>query len=181
MRELKLPKAIPIRIFLESEQPKSQASDGDFSAEMDVIERNGSEILSASIMMEDRMIEAVSKILFGVSPENGINREFFVNEIMGTSDFSYAFKRRVFTRLLEQFEILEPDNIKKLKTGLNNIMLWRNAFAHGQVIHELNGGFVLQHYSGGHQEIVLDDGYFENVEFTIRDCLYTCNGIIQSH
>ena len=59
-------------------------------------------------------------------------------------------------------------------------MEWRNAFAHGKVLHELNGGFVLQYYSGGHQELVLNDDFFEKVESTIRDCLYTCNGIIQS-
>jgi len=59
-------------------------------------------------------------------------------------------------------------------------MEWRNAFAHGQIIHEQNGGFVLRYYSGGYKELILDDKYFEKVEMTIRDCLYTCNGIIQS-
>ncbi|MDP3877933.1 MAG: hypothetical protein Q8Q50_13210 [Methylobacter sp.] len=180
MKELQLPKAIPIRFYLNDEQPKSRALDEDFSVEMAVIEKNGSEILSSAIMMEDRMVEAVSKILFGVSAKNGKNREFFVNEIMGTSDFSYAFKRRVFTRLLEQLEIIEPDETKRLKTGLNKIMEWRNAFAHGQVLYEHNGGFVLQYFSGGHKEMILDDDFFENVESTIRNCLYTCNGIIQS-
>ena len=180
MKKLQLPKAIPIRFYLNGEQPKSRASGEEFSVEMSVIEKNGSEILSAAIMMEDRMVEAASKILFGASAENGKKREFFVNEIMGTSDFSFAFKRRVFTRLLDQQNIVEPDKTKRLKAGLNKIMEWRNAFAHGQVLHEHNCGFVLQYYSGGHQEMILDDDFFENVESTIRDCLYTCNGIIQS-
>ena len=179
MKELQLPKAIPIRFYFNGEKPKTQAS-GEVLSEMAVIERNGLEILSAAIMMEDRMIEAVGKILFGSNNENQKNREFFENEIMGTSDFSYSFKRRAFTRLLEQHNVINPDKIKKLKAGLNKIMEWRNAFAHGKVLHELNGGFVLQYYSGGHQELVLDDSFFENVESIIRDCLYTCNGIIQS-
>ena len=176
MKELQLPKAIPIRFYLDGEKPKTQAS-GEVLTEIAVIEKNGLEILSAAIMLEDRMIEAVGKILFG---SNNDNREFFENEIMGTSDFSYSFKRKAFTRLLEQKRVIDPDKLKKLKADLNKIMEWRNAFAHGKVLHELNGGFVLQYYSGGHQELVLDDNFFENVESTIRDCLYTCNGIIQS-
>lgn len=176
MKELQLPKAIPIRFYFDDEKPKTQAS-GEVLGEMAVIEKNGLEILSAAIMMEDRMIEAVGKILFG---SNNDNREFFENEIMGTSDFSYSFKRKAFTRLLEQKNVIEPDKLKKLKAGLNKIMEWRNAFAHGKVLYELNGGFVLQYYSGSHQELVLDDNFFENVESTIRDCLCTCNGIIQS-
>jgi hypothetical protein len=180
MKELKLPKAITIRFYPDGEKPKSLASGEDFSDEMNIIEKNGSEILSATIMMEDRMIEAVGKILFGVSTESTKNREFFVNEIMGTSDFPYAFKRRVFTRLLEEFGLLDPENIKKLKAGLNKIREWRNAFAHGQVIHEHKGSFILQYYSGGHKEFILNDDFFEKVESIFRDCLYTCNGIIQS-
>ena len=180
MKELRLPKAIPIRFYFDGEKPKSFASGEEFSAEMAVIEKNGSEILSATIMIEDRMIEAVGKILFGLSTDNKQNHDFFVNEIMGTSDFSYAFKRRVFTRLLEQFEILDPNKIKKLKAGLNKIMEWRNAFAHGQVVHEHDGGFILQYYKGGHQEMILNDDFFDEAESVIRDCLYTCNGVIQS-
>uniref|UniRef100_UPI0030ED5B54 hypothetical protein n=1 Tax=Pseudomonas guineae TaxID=425504 RepID=UPI0030ED5B54 len=180
MKALNLPKAIAIRIYIEGEQPKTHSSGEDFDTEISVIEKNGSEILAAAIMIEDRMIEAVSKILFGISTDNAQRRSFFENEIIGTSDFSYAFKRRVFTRLLEQMEMLEPESAKKLKAGLNKIMEWRNAFAHGQVLHEHNGGFVLQYYSGGQKEMILNDELFEKIESTIRDCLYTCNGVIQS-
>jgi hypothetical protein len=180
MKEIYLPKSTEIRFYFDGEQPKTSSSVNDFSEEMAVIEQNGSEILSATIMLEDRMIEAVSKILFGISTQNNKYREFFMNEIMGSSDFSYAFKRRVFTRLLERLQILDLNQIKKLKAGLNKLMEWRNAFAHGKVIHEYNGGFVLQYYSGEQKEVILDDEFFENIESTIRECLYTCNGIIKS-
>ena len=69
MKELQLPKAIPIRFYFDGEKPKTQAS-GEGLTEMAVIERNGLEILSAAKMMEDRMIEAVGKILFGSNNEN---------------------------------------------------------------------------------------------------------------
>lgn len=181
MKKLHIPKAIPIRFHFDGEQPKTSASGENITDEMAVIERNGSEILLATIMIEDRMIEAVSKILFGASNEKNDCREFYANEIMGTSDFSYALKRRVFTRLLERFKIIEMDKIKDLKTRLNKIMMWRNAFAYGQVLHEYDGGFVLEYYKDGHQELVLNDDFFEKVEETIRNCLYACNGIIQSN
>ncbi len=180
MRELKLPKAVQIRFHYDEKGPKSRAAGNDLTDEMAIIEKNGTEILTATIMIEDRMIEAVSKILFGGSKTNKKSRDFFINEVMDTSYFSYAFKRRVFTRLIEQMGILDPDRMKSFKAGLSKIMKWRNAFAHGKIIHELNAGYLLQYYSDGKQEIVLDDDFFEKVESTIRDCLYTCNGIIQS-
>jgi|CXWL01.1.fsa_nt_gi hypothetical protein len=180
MKELRIPKAISIRYHFNGENPKSSSSGNEFSAELSIIERNGAEIISAAVLLEERMIEAVSKILFGKGQRNEKSREFFVDEIIGTSDFSYASKRRVFTRMLEQMEILDAEEVKKLRSGLNKVMVWRNAFAHGRVFYEKNGGFILQYYSGGYQEVVLDDAFFENVESTFRDCLYQCNGIIQS-
>ena len=180
MRKIQLPKVAIIRWTNEKSNVEEYSQDVDYTKDMAVIEKNGSEILSATVMLEDRMIEGASKLLFGTGSANIAKREFFVNEIMSTSDFSFAFKRRVFTRLLEQFQVIENERIKSLKAGLQKIMLWRNAFAHGQVIHELNGNFVLHYYSGGHQELTLNDKFFENVESTIRECLYICNGIIQS-
>lgn len=70
-------------------------------------------------------------------------------------------------------------HIQAVKAALSSVMNWRNAFAHGKVLHELNGGFLLQYHSGGHQELVLDDVFFEKVEATVRHCLYTCNDVVQ--
>ena len=180
MKALQLPKIIEIRVQVNGEPSKSTRL-GNLSSELAVIDKNGLDILAATIMIEDRMIEAVSKILFGSSSTNKEKRDFFIHHIMSTSDFSYSFKRRAFTRLLEQLNILEPERTKQLKSGLNKIMEWRNAFAHGKVIHEMGGGFVLRYYSGEHKEFILNDEFFENIESTFRDCLITCNGIIKSY
>lgn len=177
MRALQLPKSITIRFHFDRENPKSSPSRGNFAEDLSVIENNGLEIISAVVLLEERMIEAVSKILF---EENENSKLFFVEEVMGASDFSFAFKRRVFTRLLEKRQLLNKEEIIKLKAGLNHLMEWRNAFAHGQIIHEHEAGFVLQYFSGERKEVVLNDAFFEKVEGTIRSCLYLCNGIIQS-
>ncbi len=129
------------------------------------------------ITIEERIIEAVSKFLFSDSKEK---REFFSGEIIESSEFSFSLKRRVFTRMLEQFELMQDDKIKQLKANLNKLMLWRNAFAHGKVLHDHHDGYVLQYYSGGHKELVLDDEFFEKAEEIFRECLYVCNGVIQS-
>src|SRR5690349_7564441 len=178
MRELRLPKAATIRLSVAKSSAKPQAGGLGLAADTSTIEKNGHEIILAAIMLEDRMIEATSKIMFGSGGELRREREFFAEEIMGTSYFSYAFKRRAFTRLLELFSILEESELKQLKAGLNKVMEWRNAFAHGTVITELHGGNVLRYYSGGWQELSLNDAFFELVESTIRSCLYVCNGII---
>lgn len=180
MKQLRFPKELTVLFHLDGSRPKTTSSGTDGLEDLATIEKNGSELIMAAVMLEDRMIEATSKLLFGISALSSKPREFFVAEIMGTSDFSYAFKRRVFTRLLEDTEALDVPAIKELKTGLNKVMEWRNAFAHGKVLHEHDGGYLLRYYSGGVQELVLDDAFFDKVENTLRNCLYVCNGVIQA-
>ena len=180
MKELRFPKELTILFHLDGSSPKTIPSEQDGRDDLAIIEKNGSELITATVMLEDRMIEAVSKLLFGKVADVRDLREFFAAEIMGTSDFSFAFKRRVFTRILEHTGALDAPAIKELKAGLNKVMEWRNAFAHGKVLHEHNGGYLLQYYSGGTQRLVLDDAFFERVESTVRNCLYACNGVIQA-
>lgn len=180
MKQLRFPKELTVLFHLDGSRPKTTASGAEALEDLAAIEKNGSELILAAVMLEDRMIEATSKLLFGKSTEARKPREFFVAEIMGTSDFSFSFKRRVFTRLLEHTGALDAPTIKELKAGLNKVMEWRNAFAHGKVLHENNGGYLLQYYSGGVKELVLDDAFFDNVEHIVRNCLYACNGVIQA-
>lgn len=180
MKELRFPKELTVRIHLDGSRPKTSSSGATGLDDLTAIEKNGAELITATVMLEDRMIEAVSKLLFGAGEDTCKMREFFVDEIIGTSGFSFAFKRRVFTRLLESTSALDATTIKELKAGLNKIMEWRNAFAHGKVLHDYNAGYILQYYSGGRQELVLNDAFFEMVESTLRSCLYVCNGAIQA-
>ena len=180
VKQLRFPKELTVLFHLDGSRPKTTSSGAEGIEDLATIEKNGSELIMAAVMLEDRMIEATSKLLFGRSAESSKPREFFVAEIMGTSDFSFAFKRRVFTRLLENTGVLDDPAIKELKAGLNKVMEWRNAFAHGKVLHEHNGGYLLQYYSGGVQELVLDNAFFDKVENTVRSCLYACNGVIQA-
>lgn len=180
MKELRLPRELSIRFYLGDGVPKMPPPSTPISEALAVIEKNGSELIAATVMLEDRMIEAVGKLLFPKGSDMQLQRDFFAEEVMGTSDFSFAFKRKVFTRLLERTDALDAGAIKELKAGLNKIMEWRNAFAHGKIVHEHNGGFVLFYYSGGRKELVLDDALFEQVEGTICNCLYQCNGVIQA-
>ena len=179
MKELRFPKQVTVLVSLDGSSPRTVASGGCGESDLAAIAKNGSELIQGVVMLEDRMIEAVGKILFGCDSAFRERREFFVAEIMGSSDFSFAFKRRVFTRLLEHTKALDASALKELKAGLNKIMEWRNAFAHGKVLHESGGGYLLQYFSGGVQQVVLDDEFFEKVEITFRNCLYACNGVIQ--
>lgn len=180
MKEIYIPKGMTVRFYPDGSMPLTSPSGTPMSDAMRTIEKNQSELISAAVMLESRMIEAVTKLLFRATPEAQLQRDFFAEEVMGTSDFSFASKRRVFTRLLERANVLDAEAIKELKAGLNKVMEWRNAFAHGNVQYDMGGGWVLAYHSGEHKELVLDDAFFERVETTIRNCLYQCNGIIQS-
>ena len=180
MKEIHFPKQLAVRFYFDGESPKADSSGAPLYADLEVIEKNGTTLIAAAVTLEERMIHAVSALLFGADGETRLKREFFREEIMGTSDFSFAFKCRVFTRLLERTGALDAEAIKKLKAGLKKVMEWRNAFAHGKVLHEVTGGFVLLYYCGGHQELPLNDSFFEHVQSIILSCLYECNGVIQN-
>ncbi|WP_146093354.1 hypothetical protein [Xanthomonas pisi] len=89
------------------------------------------------------MAEAVGTLLFRKHISGDLESEFFIREIIATLDFSFAFKHRVFNRLIEQTDALDPMQILPVKAALNKVMAWRNAFAHGKVLHEHNGVFLL--------------------------------------
>jgi hypothetical protein len=180
MKTLRFPKELTLRIHLDGSYSKPSPLEGVELDDLATIERNGSELIMAVVMLEDRMIEAVSKLLFGTDGSTRRMREFFVEEIIGASELSFAFKRRVFTRLIERTGALDSSDTKELKAGLSKVMEWRNAFAHGKVLHDQEAGYILQYYSGGRQERTLDDALFEKVESTLRRCLYTCNSVIQA-
>ncbi|HEP1209343.1 hypothetical protein [Stenotrophomonas maltophilia] len=179
MKGLRFAKEISVRFQLCIENPELVISRQCFEDELATIERNGSELITAVVLLEERMIEAVSLLLFGRQSERDLERNFFSNEIMGTSEFPFASKRRVFTALLERTGAVSTDQAKELRSALSKVMKWRNAFAHGRVLYQHDGQFCLAHYSGGPQELILDDTFFELVESTVRHCLYMCNDVIR--
>ncbi|WP_092705313.1 hypothetical protein [Rhodanobacter glycinis] len=178
MKRIELPKVMAVRLYLNGAEPKSKAPVDSHTDAVAAIEKNAAEIITAAVLIEDRMVEATAKLLFGSQPLHK-ERTLFVNEIMSTSDMSYKAKRHAFTSVMEVMGTLGSEDLKALKRKLNNIMHWRNAFAHGNLMHEHNAGYVITYYSGGHKELVLDDELFEHIEQTIRDCLYACNGVIE--
>lgn len=125
MKELRFPKELAVLFHLGGSSPKTTSSGSRGADDLATIDKNGSELIIATVMLEDRMTEAVSKLLFCNVADDRERREFFVTEIMDTSDFSFAFKRRVFTRLLERTGALDAPAIKELKAGLNKVMQWQ--------------------------------------------------------
>lgn len=178
MKRIELPKVMAVRLHLDGATPKTRAPAEGHAEVISVIEKNAAELITAAVLIEDRMVEATAKLLFGAAPLHK-ERSLFVTEIMSTSDMSYKAKRHAFTSILEASGIKGEEEIKVLKSQLNNIMQWRNAFAHGNLLHEHNAGYVIRYYSGGHKELILDSDLFDKIESTIRNCLYMCNGIIE--
>ena len=55
MKEINLPKATTVRYYLDGEKPRSEKSKAAIGDELDAIEKNGLEIMLATIMIEDRI------------------------------------------------------------------------------------------------------------------------------
>lgn len=88
MKVLRFPKELALRLQFDGRGPKSSPTGEAGGNELAMIEKNCSELIMAAVMLEARMIEAVSKLLFGCAAEARTARDFFAHEIMETSDFS---------------------------------------------------------------------------------------------
>ena len=63
MKEIDLPMVFRGREYVDGATPKGQPSN-DYAGDLAIIEKNRSKIISAAIILEDRMISAVGKIIF---------------------------------------------------------------------------------------------------------------------
>jgi hypothetical protein len=138
--------------------------------------KNGSQVIYATIAIENLLGDIITNYLFGkfkVDPK----REFFVNEILNTSHIAFATKKALVLKIIDELKFFgsSSDMNSKRKKDINKkkgdfdrhiveVMNYRNAFAHGKLRYESNRGCVLQFYSGGHKEHVLDDKFWTKIE-----------------
>lgn len=92
MRELYIPKELGVRLYFDGEQPKSSSSESGFEQALATIEKNRSELITAVVLLEDRMIEAVGTLLFRTHTSGDLGREFFTHAGV-EADLRHAVER----------------------------------------------------------------------------------------
>ena len=112
------------------------------------IRENGAQVLYAASSIEWQMDEIISNYVFPGEMGRNDRRDFFVQNILKTSAFTYAFRKQIVEKLINDHDLLEGKDKNHLVSGLKQIMSCRNAFAHGRIEYDSKKGGVLNYYEG---------------------------------
>ena len=152
--------------------------------------KNGSQIIYATIVIENQLNDIITNYLFGKFVPNS-RRDFFVNDILCTSHITFAAKKALTLKIIDNLKLFgncsDLDSrrkkvINKKKADFDKLLVkvmnYRNAFAHGKLKYDATKGCVLHYYSGGHKEHVLDDAFwtkiedeYENIDAVLRNIM----------
>lgn len=108
--------------------------------------------------------------LMGSIVQHDERREFFEQELLQSSAFSYHAKKQLVLKIVNRGEILVGKNKTNLEQKLKKIEEWRNAFAHGTLECDNKDGFSIKYYSGDQKEKVLSDDFWTEVEKDFQEC-----------
>lgn len=151
--------------------------------------KNGSQIIYATIVIENQLNDIIANYLFD---EFTPKRDFFVNQILSASHIEYSSKKALVLEILDNLNFFgtasslnqkRVNNINKKKNEFDKLlkqaMIYRNAFAHGQLKYEESQGCLLQYYSGGHKRFVLNEVFWDKIENEYNSLNATLQDIVK--
>lgn len=132
------------------------------TSEIDQAKENGAKVLGATVEIEHKLEDIIQKYLFDSSYH--AEGAFFNNEILKTSFFTFAAKKQVVLSLTKNLKLLDGAKYSELQKLLKKIMLFRNAFVHGELVGFHNKNIVLlRYFSGEPKENKLTDEYWDEL------------------
>ncbi|MBK9160479.1 MAG: hypothetical protein IPM27_02755 [Nitrosomonadales bacterium] len=94
----------------------------------------------------------------------------FDREILKSTVLSFSAKKELVIKVINEGELLSKKNKPVIPKYLKEIMEWRNAFAHGKLVHDSKNGCVLEYYTGHNKKLHLTDEYWDEVEACFKKC-----------
>jgi hypothetical protein len=137
--------------------------------DLDHARANGGMVIWSAICLDEKLDSVITRFVFPSEDiKNHKGRQFFTNRIMKDDHFSYAVKKKLIVEIVNSESLLEGPEKGELDKTLKDVMDFRNAFAHGEVIFEEDKGCVLSYWKGGPQRDVLSEEYWEKLENTFK-------------
>ena len=127
---------------------------------------NGSQVIWATINIELKMEDLITKYLFGIGIGYNERLDFFTNEIMASNNIIYSFKKRLSIKLIKSRKLLSKKKSSELENRLAKLMKYRNSFAHGNLSIDNKEGCRLEFYSDRKQIVNLNDTFWNDLEST---------------
>ena len=144
--------------------------DGKAWSEIEAARKNGGSILYATTSIERKIEGILLDYFMGPFARFDPKRNIFEREILKSSALSFNAKKELVVKVLTENELLPGKKKNTAQKYLKSIMDWRNAFAHGTIIHDSKRGCVLEYYSGHSRKLNLSDGYWDEVEISFKQC-----------
>lgn len=139
-------------------------------SEIATARRNGGTILYATTSIEQKMEFILLNYFMGRFIRHDPKRDMFEQEILKSKALSFSAKKELVIKVITEDELLQGKKKNTVQKHLKNIMEWRNAFAHGKILHNSLKGCIVEYYSGHKQKLYLSDEYWNEVETCFKEC-----------
>lgn len=146
---------------------------------LQTVRENGSLVVYAATSVEGQIDQILLRYFFGPASRPDSRRDFFLQNILQSESSTYAFKRNLLTKIVNQHELLVGDQKNTLDLHLKSIMTWRNAFAHGTIHYDAAHGAEIMYFSGSPRVQVLSDDFWNQVESCYNEANRLLTDILQ--
>ena len=150
MRDLKLP------VRYKAILPPSEA---DWAEAAELRSLSG-RINSAALAIEDVIVDIVASTLLREVKDR---RDLAIGALLKTDSSGISAKRKLLNTCIECFDLLSARKRSELDQYLAKVSSYRNAFAHGDLIH-YGVNHELRYFQGNSKIAVLDDAFFETLQ-----------------
>jgi hypothetical protein len=117
-------------------------------------------IVASAAAIEEAIVQIISATLL---KEVQIHKELIVGSILKSDWCSFASKKKLLLLAVETFSLIEGKLKTDLESELSKVMKYRNAFAHGSLVHNTDA-HELHYFENKPKTARLDDEYFQKLE-----------------
>ena len=126
-------------------------------------------VIWSATCLEEKLDSLIIQFIFSLDKSrNQRGKLFFTSRIIKSDYLSYAAKKNLVVDIVNNESLLEGRNKADLEKALKDVMDFRNAFAHGDVIFEEDKGCVLSYWRGGPKRDILSEEYWDRLEDTFK-------------
>lgn len=126
---------------------------------------NGGMVIWSATCLEEKLDSLIIRFIFSCEDsQHQEGKQFFTTRIMKSDHLSYAAKKSLIVDIVNRESLLEGRDKADIEKALKDVMDFRNAFAHGEVIFEEDKGCVLSYWRGGPKRDVLSEEYWSKLE-----------------
>lgn len=137
--------------------------------DLNLARSNGGMVIWSATCLEEKLDSLIIQFIFSFDKSrNQRGKLFFTSRIIKSDYLSYAAKKNLVVDIVNNESLLEGRNKADLEKALKDVMDFRNAFAHGDVIFEEDKGCVLSYWRGGPKRDILSEEYWDRLEDTFK-------------